>query len=76
MKPQADVREYGSPADNQAAASLLAELRNKIFEFDEFVQEILVQSLSGITEVCVCLSLLVYCCMVHLAVGLSLDQIF
>ncbi|KAM7478464.1 hypothetical protein LguiA_026677 [Lonicera macranthoides] len=50
VKPQADVREYGSPADNQAAASLLAELRNKIFEFDKIVQEILVHSLSGITE--------------------------
>jgi hypothetical protein len=50
VKPQADLRDYGSPSDNKAAASLLSELRAKIFEFDEIVIEILAQNLSGITE--------------------------
>lgn len=51
MKPQVDIREYGSVTDNQLATSLLFELRNKIYESDNVIMDILVQSLSSITEV-------------------------
>ncbi|KDP23388.1 hypothetical protein JCGZ_23221 [Jatropha curcas] len=50
-KPQADVREYGSAVDNQLAASLLLELRNKAYECDKVIMDILIQSLSTATEV-------------------------
>ncbi len=51
VKPQADIRDYGSVTDNQLASSLLLELRNKIYESDTVIMDILVQNLSGITEV-------------------------
>lgn len=51
MKPQVDIREYGSVTDNQLATSLLFELRNKIYESDNVIMDILVQSLSSVTEV-------------------------
>ncbi|KAG7968375.1 hypothetical protein I3843_08G150900 [Carya illinoinensis] len=50
VKPQADIREYGSVADNQLAASLLSELRSKVYKSDNVIMDILVQSLSSITE--------------------------
>ncbi|KAL7003167.1 hypothetical protein U1Q18_004325, partial [Sarracenia purpurea var. burkii] len=50
VKPRADVREYGSVADNQEATSLLHHLRNKIGETDKILVDSLVQSLSSITE--------------------------
>ncbi|XP_062144485.1 protein SEMI-ROLLED LEAF 2 isoform X2 [Alnus glutinosa] len=50
VKPQVDIREYGSVTDNQLATSLLFELRNKIYESDNVIMDILVQSLSSITE--------------------------
>ncbi|KAF2324020.1 hypothetical protein GH714_006213 [Hevea brasiliensis] len=49
-KPQADVREYGSVADNQLASSLLLELRSKIFESDKVIIDTLIQSLSNATK--------------------------
>lgn len=51
VKPWADVREFGSAADNKDAASLLHDLRNQVYETDKIVVDSLVQSLSGITEV-------------------------
>lgn len=51
MKPQVDIREYGSVTDNQLATSLLLELRNKIYESANIIVDILVQSLSSVTEV-------------------------
>lgn len=51
VKPQANVRDYGSVTDNQVAMSLLLELRNKIYESDKVIMDILIQSLSSITEV-------------------------
>ncbi|KAA8545251.1 hypothetical protein F0562_020035 [Nyssa sinensis] len=50
VKPQANAREYGSATDNQAASSLLSELRDKIYESNKIMLDTLVQSLSGITE--------------------------
>lgn len=50
VKPWADVREFGSAADNKDAASLLHDLRNQVYETDKIVVDSLVQSLSGITE--------------------------
>ncbi|CAK9141192.1 unnamed protein product [Ilex paraguariensis] len=49
-KLQADVREYGSTTDNEAAASLLFELQNRIYESEKITLEILVRNLSSITE--------------------------
>ncbi|KAI9185306.1 hypothetical protein LWI28_006048 [Acer negundo] len=51
VRPQADVQEYGSFTDNQIAVSILFELRNKIYEADKVVMDIIVQNLSTITEV-------------------------
>ncbi|GFS38930.1 uncharacterized protein Acr_00g0060280 [Actinidia rufa] len=50
VKPRADVREYGSVADNQEATSLLFDLRNRTNETDMILVDSLVQSLSAITE--------------------------
>ncbi|KAL5853875.1 hypothetical protein ACOSQ3_008993 [Xanthoceras sorbifolium] len=50
VRPQADVKEYGSFTDNQMAASILFELRNKIYEADKVIMDIIVQNLSTITE--------------------------
>lgn len=51
LKPHADVRKYGSAADNEAAVSSLSELRDKIQECHEIIKDILVRSLSSIAEV-------------------------
>ncbi|KAK3198885.1 hypothetical protein Dsin_022300 [Dipteronia sinensis] len=51
VRTRADVQEYGSFTDNQIAASILFELRNKIYEADKVVMDIIVQNLSTITEV-------------------------
>ncbi|XP_055816588.1 protein SEMI-ROLLED LEAF 2 isoform X2 [Solanum dulcamara] len=51
LKPHADVRKYGSAADNEAAVSSLSELRNKIQECHEIIKDILVNCLSSIAEV-------------------------
>ncbi|XP_052205119.1 protein SEMI-ROLLED LEAF 2 isoform X2 [Diospyros lotus] len=50
IKPQADVRAYGSVTDNQAAASLLCDLQNTIYKSDKIVLDSLANSLSSITE--------------------------
>ncbi|XVF31468.1 hypothetical protein REPUB_Repub16aG0148600 [Reevesia pubescens] len=50
VRPQADVRVYGSVTDNQLASSLLLELRDKIYESNNIMMDILVQNLSTITE--------------------------
>lgn len=51
MKPWANVREFGSVADNKEAMSLLHDLRKQVCETDKIVVDCLVQSLSSITEV-------------------------
>lgn len=51
VRPDADVREFGSAADNQLATSILFELRNKIYESENIVLDILVQNLTNITKV-------------------------
>ena len=51
MKPQADVKEYCSGHDNQAAKVLLAKLQSKMSKSYEIIIDILVQKLSSITEV-------------------------
>ncbi|EEF49964.1 conserved hypothetical protein [Ricinus communis] len=50
LKPQVDVREYGSATDNQLALSLLFELQGKIFESDKVIMDTLIQNLSNATE--------------------------
>lgn len=50
MKPQADVKEYCSGHDNQAAKVLLAKLQSKMSKSYEIIIDILVQKLSSITE--------------------------
>lgn len=51
VKPQVNERDYASFTDNQVATSSLIELRNRIYESDKVIRDILVQSLSGIIEV-------------------------
>lgn len=51
LRPQADVRGYGSVTDNQLASSLLMELRDKLDESNKVMMDILVQNLSTVTEV-------------------------
>uniref|UniRef100_A0A803PW87 Uncharacterized protein n=1 Tax=Cannabis sativa TaxID=3483 RepID=A0A803PW87_CANSA len=50
VKPDADVREFGSASDNQLATSTLSELRNKIYDTENIVIDILVQNLTNITK--------------------------
>ncbi|KAL2490399.1 Uncharacterized protein Adt_26027 [Abeliophyllum distichum] len=50
LKPQSDVGEYGSAADNQEASSILAELQKKTTESEKNMLEIIVESLSSITQ--------------------------
>lgn len=51
VKPDADVREFGSAADNQLATSVLFELRKKIYESENVIIDFLVQNLTNITKV-------------------------
>ncbi|XP_043721356.1 protein SEMI-ROLLED LEAF 2-like [Telopea speciosissima] len=50
IKPQTDVKEYGSAADHQAASSLLSKLREAVHESEKVILDILVGSLSRATE--------------------------
>ncbi|KAJ4845917.1 hypothetical protein Tsubulata_045624 [Turnera subulata] len=50
VKPQADVREYGSATDDQVASSTFLELQSKILESDKIMMDILVLYLSTATE--------------------------
>lgn len=45
------MRGFGSVADNQLATSLLSELRNKLYESENVIVDILVQNLANITKV-------------------------
>ncbi|KAL3843542.1 hypothetical protein ACJIZ3_000945 [Penstemon smallii] len=50
VKPQTDLKEYGSASDNREASSTLSELRDKAYESDKIVLSILVESLSVIIK--------------------------
>ncbi|GLT88420.1 hypothetical protein SLE2022_064470 [Rubroshorea leprosula] len=50
VRPEADLRQYGSASDNQLASSVLFELRDKMFEPNNYIADILVRNLSSITE--------------------------
>lgn len=49
VRPQADVKEYGSALDNQNASSFLLQLRSQ--KSDKVLLNILIQGLTNITEV-------------------------
>nr|KYP41178.1 Protein EFR3 isogeny [Cajanus cajan] len=49
-KIHADVREYGTAADNQLASSILSELQNKIRECYQTIKDALVHNLANVTE--------------------------
>lgn len=51
VKPQYEVKDYGSASDNEEAYSTLCELRDKAYESDKVIFDILVESLSTITKV-------------------------
>lgn len=51
VKPQHEVKDYGSASDNDEALSTLTEQREKAYESDKVVFDILVDSLSTITKV-------------------------
>ncbi|KAK9041749.1 hypothetical protein V6N11_016839, partial [Hibiscus sabdariffa] len=50
LRPQADVKSYGHVTDNQLASSLLLELRDKIYQSNNVLIDILVKNLKTITE--------------------------
>ncbi|XP_047975823.1 protein SEMI-ROLLED LEAF 2 isoform X1 [Salvia hispanica] len=50
VKPQHEVKDYGSAFDNEEALSTLTELRDKAYEADKKLFSILVESLSTITK--------------------------
>ncbi|CAH9087504.1 unnamed protein product [Cuscuta europaea] len=50
MKPRADLREYGSTADNQIASEYLSEVRSKTIASLEIIQSTSAERLSRITE--------------------------
>ncbi|GLT96388.1 hypothetical protein SLE2022_140120 [Rubroshorea leprosula] len=50
VRPDADLKQYGSANDNQLASSVLFELRDKMFESNKLMVDILVRNLSSITE--------------------------
>ncbi|OVA16780.1 hypothetical protein BVC80_1543g235 [Macleaya cordata] len=50
VKPQADLKEFGSATDHQAALQSLSELRDALHESDKAILNILVESLSCLTE--------------------------
>ncbi|XP_039058719.1 LOW QUALITY PROTEIN: protein SEMI-ROLLED LEAF 2-like [Hibiscus syriacus] len=50
VRPQADVKNYGLVTDNRLASSLLLDLRDKIYQSDDVLIDILVRNLSTITE--------------------------
>lgn len=52
VKPQADVREYGSSADQQEAISTIFELKKTIGQSDKDLEGVIIQNLSRMTEVC------------------------
>ncbi|KHG02153.1 Protein EFR3 [Gossypium arboreum] len=50
VRPEADVRGYVSVTESQHASSLLFELRDKIYKYENAMMDVLVQNLSAITE--------------------------
>ncbi|KAA3487170.1 protein EFR3-like protein B-like isoform X2 [Gossypium australe] len=50
VRPEADVRGYGSVTESQHASSLLFELRDKIYKYESAMMDVLVQNFSAITE--------------------------
>ncbi|TYH34671.1 hypothetical protein ES332_D13G141300v1 [Gossypium tomentosum] len=50
VRPEADLRGYGSVTESQHASSLLFELRDKIYKYENAMMDVLVQNLSAITE--------------------------
>ncbi|KAI5658556.1 hypothetical protein M9H77_27349 [Catharanthus roseus] len=50
VKQQTDIREYGSTKDSKEAAALLSHLHDKFIESEKVALDILVKSLSNITE--------------------------
>ncbi|KAL1126748.1 hypothetical protein V6Z11_A13G131900 [Gossypium hirsutum] len=50
VRPEADVRGYGSVTESQHASSLLFELPDKIYKYENAMMDVLVQNLSAITE--------------------------
>lgn len=51
VKPHTEVRFHYSLADNEEAAAMLAESKQKIFESNAIILDMIVQSLSRFTEV-------------------------
>lgn len=52
VKPQADMRKYGSSTDQQEAISSISELRKTVGESDKDLDGIIIRNLSCVTEVC------------------------
>ncbi|GAB4835674.1 hypothetical protein Ancab_000584 [Ancistrocladus abbreviatus] len=50
IKPQIDVRQYGSASDNQAADLLLSKVEDKKDEAEKVVLDVVVQHLAGLTK--------------------------
>ncbi|XXG53982.1 hypothetical protein AAC387_Pa03g1977 [Persea americana] len=50
VKPQADVREYGSSADQQEAISTIFELKKMVGQSDKDLEGVIIQNLSRMTE--------------------------
>ncbi|KAH6762491.1 hypothetical protein C2S52_019924 [Perilla frutescens var. hirtella] len=50
VKPQYEAKDYGSASDNDEAFSTLTDLRDKAYESDKVVFDMLVESLSTITK--------------------------
>lgn len=52
VKPQADIGQYGSALDNQAAISFLSELREKNLDHEKITMDIIVRYLCCMIKVC------------------------
>ncbi|XP_073150707.1 protein SEMI-ROLLED LEAF 2 [Henckelia pumila] len=50
LKPQVEVKDYGSASDNDEASTVLTKLRDKAYESDKLVYGMLFESLSSITK--------------------------
>ncbi|KAG9129777.1 hypothetical protein Leryth_015995 [Lithospermum erythrorhizon] len=50
VKPNTNMKEYGSFSDNQAAASLLSDLKSRINDIEKIILDILAETLSNIIQ--------------------------
>ncbi|XP_073038450.1 protein SEMI-ROLLED LEAF 2-like isoform X1 [Primulina eburnea] len=50
LKPQVEVKDYGSASDNEEALSFLTKLQDKAYKSDKIVYGLLFESLSSITK--------------------------